>query len=52
MWLGGAHAQFAAVPLNILGDRRSAAYGLSGFWSQRAANVYMTHRISLGYMHA
>ena len=33
---GGAHAQFAAVPLNLLGSRSAADYVHSGFWSQRA----------------
>lgn len=34
--IGGAHAQFAAVPLNLLGDKKSGNYGISGFWSTRA----------------
>ena len=33
---GGAHAQFAAVPLNILGDKRKGAYVDGGVWSRRA----------------
>jgi phosphoserine aminotransferase len=34
---GGARAQFAAVPLNILGNKTSADYINSGYWSQCAA---------------
>lgn len=34
---GGARAQFAAVPLNILGDKKSADYINSGYWSMCAA---------------
>lgn len=34
---GGAHGQFAAVPLNLLGSKRQADYVNSGFWSVRAA---------------
>ena len=33
---GGATAQFAAVPLNLLGDREKADYVLSGYWSKKA----------------
>ncbi|OCG79594.1 3-phosphoserine/phosphohydroxythreonine transaminase [Gilliamella sp. Occ4-3] len=33
---GGARAQFAAVPLNILGNKTSADYINSGYWSQCA----------------
>jgi len=33
---GGAHLQFAMVPLNLLGDRASADYFCTGYWSQRA----------------
>merc|ERR1712003_150136 len=35
---GGAHGQFAAVPLNLLGNKKKAAYVDGGFWSQRAKN--------------
>ena len=35
---GGARAQFAAVPLNILGNKINADYINSGYWSQCAAN--------------
>ncbi|RKS87115.1 phosphoserine aminotransferase [Orbus hercynius] len=35
---GGARAQFAAVPLNILGGKRAADYIDSGYWSQCAAD--------------
>lgn len=34
---GGAHGQFAAVPMNLLGDKTQADYVNTGFWSQRAA---------------
>ncbi|OCG02873.1 3-phosphoserine/phosphohydroxythreonine transaminase [Gilliamella sp. wkB112] len=34
---GGARAQFAAVPLNILGNKTSADYINSGYWSLCAA---------------
>lgn len=33
---GGARAQFAAVPLNLLGDKNNADYIDSGYWSQCA----------------
>ncbi|MFI0489743.1 MAG: 3-phosphoserine/phosphohydroxythreonine transaminase [Yersinia sp. (in: enterobacteria)] len=33
---GGARAQFAAVPLNLLGDNNSADYIDSGYWSHCA----------------
>lgn len=35
---GGATAQFAAVPLNLLGDRDSADYALTGVFSTNAYN--------------
>ena len=35
---GGARAQFAAVPLNILGDKALASYCVTGFWSNASAN--------------
>jgi phosphoserine aminotransferase len=34
---GGAHLQFAMVPLNLLGPRTNADYLLSGIWSEKAA---------------
>jgi len=34
---GGARAQFAAIPLNILGDKTTADYINSGYWSLCAA---------------
>ena len=34
---GGARAQFAAVPMNILGSKSCADYVNSGYWSQCAA---------------
>jgi len=33
---GGASSQFAAIPLNLLGDRRSADYVNTGIWSGKA----------------
>ena len=33
---GGASAQFAAVPLNLLGDRKTVDYIDTGVWSQKA----------------
>ena len=33
---GGAHAQFSAVPLNLLGGRTKADYVDMGYWSVRA----------------
>ncbi len=33
---GGARAQFAAVPLNLLGDRNSADYIDGGYWAHSA----------------
>ena len=33
---GGAQGQFAAVPLNLLGDKRRADYINTGHWSKRA----------------
>ncbi|CAK9031740.1 unnamed protein product [Durusdinium trenchii] len=35
---GGAHGQFAAVPLNLLGDKTQADYVDTGVWSKRAMN--------------
>ncbi|AZL85219.1 3-phosphoserine/phosphohydroxythreonine transaminase [Aliivibrio salmonicida] len=40
---GGARAQFAAVPLNLLGDKTKADYVDAGYWAQSAvaeANKY------------
>ena len=34
---GGAHLQFAMVPLNLLGPKTNADYLLSGIWSEKAA---------------
>ena len=34
---GGAHGQFAAVPLNLAQPNQSAHYFVNGTWSQRAA---------------
>jgi phosphoserine aminotransferase len=34
---GGGTAQFAAVPLNLLGASKSADYIVTGTWSQKAA---------------
>ncbi|CAN8075637.1 unnamed protein product [Agarophyton chilense] len=33
---GGAHGQFAAIALNLLGDKTQADYVCTGYWSQRA----------------
>jgi phosphoserine aminotransferase len=33
---GGGTAQFAAVPLNLLGTKSSADYVVTGSWSQKA----------------
>ena len=33
---GGAHGQFAAIPLNLLGAKSKGAYVDGGVWSQRA----------------
>ncbi|MBW5813591.1 3-phosphoserine/phosphohydroxythreonine transaminase [Yersinia kristensenii] len=35
---GGARAQFAAVPLNLLGDNNSADYIDGGYWAHSAVN--------------
>ncbi|WP_409159494.1 3-phosphoserine/phosphohydroxythreonine transaminase [Pectobacterium sp. B2J-2] len=35
---GGARAQFAAVPLNLLGEHSSADYIDGGYWAQSAIN--------------
>jgi len=35
---GGAHGQFAALPLNLLGGKKKAAYVDGGFWSHKGAN--------------
>jgi len=35
---GGAHGQFAAVPMNLLEERKQASYVITGYWSQRAAD--------------
>jgi phosphoserine aminotransferase len=35
---GGAHLQFAMVPLNLLGPRTNADYILTGIWSEKAAS--------------
>ncbi|MBD1575710.1 3-phosphoserine/phosphohydroxythreonine transaminase [Vibrio sp. S11_S32] len=40
---GGARAQFAAVPMNLLGDKKTADYIDGGYWAQSAvteANKY------------
>jgi phosphoserine aminotransferase len=34
---GGAHLQFAMVPLNLLGPKTNADYVLTGIWSDKAA---------------
>lgn len=35
---GGASSQFAMVPLNLLGNKKSADYFNTGIWSQKAIN--------------
>lgn len=40
---GGASAQFALVPLNLLGRARGAAYVESGHWSRRAIDEARRH---------
>lgn len=45
---GGARAQFAAVPLNLLGDRNSADYIDGGYWAHSAikeAQKYCTPNV-------
>ncbi len=45
---GGASAQFALVPLNLLGGRKSADYVNTGEWSKKAikeARLYGTPRV-------
>mmetsp|Transcript_5361 Transcript_5361/g.14988 ORF Transcript_5361/g.14988 Transcript_5361/m.14988 type:complete len:430 (+) Transcript_5361:96-1385(+) len=45
---GGAHGQFAAVPLNLLGDKRSADFVDTGVWSRKAmseASKYCETRV-------
>ena len=34
---GGAHGQFAAVPLNLCGSKKKACFVSTGYWSERAA---------------
>lgn len=36
---GGARGQFAAVPLNLLGEKKSAAYLVTGYWGDKAAKA-------------
>ncbi|KAI0561667.1 Phosphoserine transaminase [Gracilaria domingensis] len=46
---GGAHGQFAAIALNLLGDKTQADYVSTGYWSQRAiseASKYCTVRLA------
>src|SRR5574337_657258 len=40
---GGASAHFGLVPLNLLGDKREAAYLESGHWSRRASTEGSRH---------
>ena len=37
LFLGGATAQFAAIPMNLLGVALIADYIVTGVWSQKAA---------------
>ncbi|MGH1473392.1 3-phosphoserine/phosphohydroxythreonine transaminase [Yersinia proxima] len=51
---GGARAQFAAVPLNLLGDSRSADYIDGGYWAHSAvkeAQKYCTPNVIDVTMH-
>lgn len=46
---GGAHGQFAALPMNLLADKSQADYISTGFWSQRAiqeASKYCNVRLA------
>ena len=46
---GGASSQFAAIPLNLLGDKQSADYLNTGMWSKKAiaeAKRYCTVNIA------
>jgi len=46
---GGASSQFAAIPLNLLGDKKSADYLNTGMWSKKAiaeAKRYCTVNIA------
>jgi len=46
---GGASSQFAAIPLNLLGDKQSADYINTGMWSKKAiaeAKRYCTVNIA------
>ncbi|CCN71922.1 3-phosphoserine/phosphohydroxythreonine transaminase [Vibrio nigripulchritudo] len=45
---GGARAQFAAVPMNLIGDKPSADYVDAGYWAESAvkeAKKYCTPRV-------
>jgi len=35
---GGGAAQFAAIPMNLLGDKKTADYLVTGSWSKKAAD--------------
>lgn len=46
---GGAHGQFASIALNLLGNKKSADYVSTGFWSERAigeASKYCDARLA------
>lgn len=46
---GGGHLQFSMVPLNLLGDKTTADYVSTGYWSERAmedARQYCAVRIA------
>lgn len=46
---GGAHGQFAALPMNLLGHKTQADYVSTGYWSQRAigeASKYCNVRLA------
>merc|ERR1712129_194465 len=50
LWMqGGGHGQFSAVPLNLLGDKKSADFVDTGIWSHRAmdeASKYCQVRVA------
>lgn len=45
---GGATLQFSAIPMNLLGDKKSADYIISGTWAKKAladAKIYADARV-------
>lgn len=50
---GGGTAQFAAVPLNLLGNKTTADYLATGFWSERAiAEGQLYTEVNIACKHA